>query len=122
MSKKKTAKPLVEEQAIPESVSIEEATDTQEAKSVSIPKPAPAKKTGNLMYIGPTIQGTMKHSTVYKDGKLPTNAKKLVETFPPMERLLVPLQDIPKALKELNKEHSALRTIADLVAQKFIRR
>lgn len=79
-----------------------------------------AKKVqGNLMYLGPTITGVVRHSTVFKDGVLPQKVTACVEQFPVMKKLFVAKEDVPAAVKELKKEQSALRTISDQVAKKF---
>lgn len=83
-----------------------------------------AKKTkkenqGNLMYLGPTITGVVRHSTVFKNGVLPQKVNKCVEQFPMMKKLFVALEDIPKAVKELKKEQSILGTVYAQVAKKF---
>ena len=82
-----------------------------------------AKKTkkenqGNLMYLGPTIIGVVRHSTVFKNGVLPQKVNECVEQLPMMKKLFVALEDVPKAVKELKKE-SVLGTIYSQVAKKF---
>lgn len=77
------------------------------------------KKQGNLMYLGPTITGVVRHSTIFKNGVLPQKLNECVEEFPAMKRLLVAMGDIPKATKEIVKEQSALATIYAQVDKKF---
>lgn len=79
-----------------------------------------AKKTqGNLMYLGPTITGVVRNSTVFKDGVLPQKVKECIEQYPAMEKLFVSTKNIPAAVKELNKKQSAMSTIYSQVAKKF---
>lgn len=73
----------------------------------------------NLMYIGPTISGVARYSTVYKDGILPDKLKKCVESFPAMKKLLVKIDDMPEAVKKLNEEHSTLKTIYTQTRNRF---
>lgn len=73
----------------------------------------------NLMYLGPTITGVVRHSTIFKNGVLPKKLKDCVEQLPMMKKLFVGLDEIPNAVKELEKEQSALRTIYTQVAKKF---
>lgn len=81
---------------------------------------APVVKTqANLMYLGPTITGVVRHSTIFKNGVLPQKVKDCVEQFPAMKKLFVTMEDIPKAVKELKKEQSALATIHSQTAKKF---
>ena len=77
------------------------------------------KKQENLMYLGPTITGVVRHSTIFKEGILPKNVKECIEQLPMMEKLFVPLSVMPKANKELKKEQSALGAIYTQVANKF---
>lgn len=85
-------------------------------KKVSVVKP---QGNSNLMYLGPTITGVVRHSTTFKDGVLPKKVKECVEQFPVMKKLFVAMEDIPKTTKELKKEQSALGTIYTQVANKF---
>lgn len=82
-------------------------------------KKAAVKKAGNLMYLGPTITGVVRHSTVFKDGVLPQKVNECVEQLPIMKKLFVTMEELPKASKELKKEQSALKTIYSQVAKKF---
>ena len=71
------------------------------------------------MYLGPSIVGVIRHSTVFKNGTLPQKAQECVEKLPMMEKLFVPLSDMPEAVKELNKPQSVLHTIYVQVAKEF---
>lgn len=82
-------------------------------------KASTAKKQGNLMYLGPTIVGVIRHSTIYKNGVLPDKVNECVEQFPIMKKLFVSMEELPGAVKELKKEQSALRTIYSQTAKKF---
>ena len=64
-----------------------------------------------VMYLGPTIVGVIRHSTVFKEGILPEKVQECIKQLPMMERLFVPIGDIPEAVKEINKNQSVLRTI-----------
>ena len=82
-------------------------------------KASTAKKQGNLMYLGPTIVGVIRHSTIYKNGVLPDKVNECVEQFPIMKKLFVSMEELPGAVKELKKEQSALGTIYSQTAKKF---
>ena len=86
---------------------------------MSTKKATTAKKQSNLMYLGPTITGVVRHSTIFKNGVLPKKLNECVEQFPAMKKLLVSMEEIPAVTKELNKEQSALGTIYAQVAKKF---
>lgn len=100
----------------------EALTEVKSEPKETIKKPKEVSAKGNLMYLGPTITGVVRHSTVFKDGELPKKATQCIEQFPVMERLFVELDSVPKTMKELNKKESAIKTVYDLVAQKFSRR
>lgn len=74
---------------------------------------------GNLMYLGPSLMGIIKHSTVFHNGILPDKVQKCCVDYPPMKRLFVPLNGVPAAVKELGKEQSVLGTICSQVLKKF---
>lgn len=78
-----------------------------------------AAKTQNLMYLGPSITGVVRHSTVFKDGVFPQKLNDCVNEFPAMKKLFVPMDGIPAAFRELKKEQSALGTIYSQVIKKF---
>ena len=80
---------------------------------------AVAKKQGNVMYLGPTITGVIRHSTVFKNGVLPEKVKECIKELPMMERLFFHLDYVPAAIKELNQQQSVLGTIYAQVAKKF---
>lgn len=80
------------------------------------------EKKGNTVYLGPTITGVIKHSTVFQDGILPEKAQICVSDFPMMRRLIVNMDEMADAVKELRKKQSALSTIYAQTAQKFSRR
>lgn len=87
---------------------------------MSAKKKAPAvQEQASLMYLGPTITGVVRHSTNFKNGALPEKVRECINQFPVMQKLFVPLVEMPAAIKELNKEQSALKTIYHQVAKKF---
>ena len=78
-----------------------------------------AKEQASLMYLGPTITGVVRHSTNFKNGALPEKVRECIAQFPVMQKLFVPLEEMPAAIRELSKEQSALKTIYSQVAKKF---
>ncbi len=73
-----------------------------------------------VMYLGPTIVGVIRHSTVFKEGVLPEKVQECVKRLPMMEKLFVSIGDIPEAVKEINKNQSVLRTIYVQVTNNFV--
>lgn len=86
---------------------------------MSAKKKAATKRADNLMYLGPTITGVVRHSTVFKNGVLPQKVKECAEQFSIMNKLFVSMEELPNASKELKKEQSALKTIYSQVAKNF---
>lgn len=77
-------------------------------------KPATKAKTNQnvtVMYIGPSIPNVVQASTVFKYGILPEALNKFAEGKPYIKKLLVPIQELPAAMKELNSGKGALSTI-----------
>lgn len=105
-------------------VEVPETKPVLEEKAVPKKEPAkvPDKKPENLMYMGPTIPGVIKKSTMFKDGVIPKKAKECIEKLPAMEKLLVSESKMVDAIKLLNKKESSLSAIYGLVEKTFIRR
>lgn len=85
-----------------------------------VKKSAEKINNASVMYIGPTIEHVVQHSTVFKNGVLPVGLKKLIEDAPYVNKLLVPIDALPAAMRELNQKDSALSVISEKV--KNIRR
>ena len=79
------------------------------------------KQPADVMYMGPTIAGVARHSTVFKGGILPQKAEECISIFPPMKRLFVPLKKMPDIVKELNKKKGVLWEVYMQVSKKFIK-
>ena len=93
----------------------EEASVVQEEVKPEAPKE-------NLMYVGDTIPGVVRHSTVYAGGVFTPAIDKCIEACPNMASLFVRIDDIPEALKKVKKQYSHLYVINKEVVSKFIRR
>lgn len=89
-------------------------------EEVKVPEPEAKKE--NLMYVGDSIIGVVRHSTVYADGVFTPAIDKCIAAFPAMARLFVKIDDIPGALKEVKEKHSPLYVINKEVTSKFTRR
>lgn len=76
-------------------------------------------KKSNVIYIGPTITGVVRHFTVFKDGVLPEKVTKCTAELPMMKRLFINKDYLPTAVKELREKQSALSTIYVHTAKKF---
>ena len=106
-NKKEISAPEVRDDLVPEVGSDAAAEGKQKSREA-------------VMYLGPTIVGVIRHSTVFKEGVLPEKVQGCVKQLPMMERLFVPIGDIPEAVKEINKNQSVLRTIYVQVTNNFV--
>lgn len=95
------------------------AKNTKAAEVKTVKETAPPEQKSNLVYIGPTITGVIRHSAVFQDGVLPAKAQQCVLEFPMMRRLFVTLDEMPGAVKALRKKQSALGAIYEQTAQKY---
>lgn len=102
----------VEENSVKEAVVVTE-------KKIKKVKSEPANNV-SVMYIGPTIEHIVKKSTVFKNGVFPEALNKLIKETPYIKKLLVPIDELPSAMREIGKEKSALNVIYEKV--KKIRR
>ena len=102
-------------------MSEEKAIEKENAVEVTVEKSTVKKSEGpgNLMYLGPSLIGIIRHSTVFKDGVLPDKVKKCCDEYPPMKKLFIPLDGIAAASKELGKEQSVLGAICTQVSKRF---
>ena len=102
-------------------MSEEKSIEKENAVKVTVEKSTVKKSEGpeNLMYLGPSLIGIIRHSTVFKDGVLPDKVKKCCDEYPPMKKLFIPLDGIAAASKELGKEQSVLGTICTQVSKRF---
>lgn len=100
---------------------VAEAKETDEAVAVeTVEKKAEQKVVQDLMYLGPTITGVVRHSTVFKNGVLTAKSQDCVDKFPMMGKLFVPIGDMPEAVKEIRKDQSVLHTVYVQVVNKFV--
>ena len=102
-------------------MSEEKSIEKENAVEVAVEKSTVKKSegSGNLMYLGPSLIGIIRHSTVFKDGVLPDKVKKCCDEYPSMKKLFIPLDGIAAASKELGKEQSVLETICTQVSKRF---
>lgn len=102
----------IEETETPVAEAIEETVNEKPTKKAKATKQTKqTKQDVTVMYIGPSIANVVRASTVFKNGVLPEALKKCVEENPYMKKLLVPLAEVPAAMKELNSGKGALKAI-----------
>lgn len=116
MSKKaKTAEAVSEEKKVYEEPEMEEVAPLEKTE-----EKVEAKE--NLMYVGSTIPGLVRYSTVFAEGNLPQNVEDAIEKYPLFKRLFVPIDEMVSSLKEVKREKSPLNVIDKEAANKFTRR
>lgn len=59
------------------------------------------------MYLGPTVPGLIKENVIYKE-ELPEAVEKRVKSDKNFARLLIPMEKVPEARKQLETEGSVL--------------
>lgn len=79
-------------------------------KAKETKKPAVA-----VMYVGPNIVNVVQKSTVFKDGVCSEALNAVIKEHPYVKKLLVPLDSLSEAMKELAIEKSALSVIYNKV-------
>lgn len=92
----------------------EQETETKTERNKSVVA-AEQKKT--LVYIGPSIKNVVSTGTVYNNG-LPVKVMKEIEKQPIIKSLVIPVDKLAAAQKELATQGSALAVIYEKVITK----
>lgn len=92
-----------------------------EAESPETVKAEP-ERTGNVMYIGPTIRNTIQKGTTFAGGVYPSKVNAVLDEFPAGKMLFVPVEELTEAVKNLNTKNSALANISDRMAREYSKR
>lgn len=82
-------------------------------------KTEPAQKSGTVVYCGPTIPGVANQFTNYMGGVLPKQLAEAVEKSPVMAQLVIPLEDLPDAMKKLHGGYGHIYRLYQLVRAKL---
>lgn len=75
---------------------------------------APTKKSGTVMYIGPSIKGVATRNTIFNNG-LPKALEKAAEKMPILHSLLIPVEKLPEARRKMTERNSSIRTCYEQV-------
>ena len=110
VSVENTASESTEPKAVAEPTVITEKKVKEKAKNKEIKKP-----TVPVMYVGPSIVNVVQKSTVFKNGVYPEALNNVIKERPYVEKLLVPIDSLSEARKELAIEKSALSVIYNKV-------
>lgn len=110
-----------------ETVSVENTvSETTEKQSTVVSEVITEKKTKSkakevkrpavsVMYVGPSIVNVVQKSTVFKNGVCSEALNALIKEHPYVEKLLIPVDSLAEAMKELAIEKSALSVIYNKV-------
>ena len=80
-----------------------------------IPTAQPNKEVETLVYVGPTIVGVASHSTIFNNG-LPDNLKAAIDKEPAFKGLVIPVNRLADALKEIETKSGATFSLYEKVA------
>lgn len=72
------------------------------------------EKLPTVMYVGPSITGVLKQYVIYKNG-IPQRISQLADEIPAVKHLLVPIEHITEAKKQINVAGSALNVMYNKV-------
>lgn len=75
-----------------------------------------AEKATTVVYCGPTIPGVAKHYTFYRGG-VPDTLKAAQEQIPALGGLLVPLEKLPEAMRQLREGTGPIYTLYHVVQE-----
>lgn len=74
----------------------------------------PVKK--RMVYVGPTIAGIVVQNTIFNNG-ISSLLKEAIKEMPGLESLLVPISELPSAMKEINSKKGALYMLSERAKQ-----
>ena len=80
-------------------------------------KPKKAEQATTVVYCGPSIPGVAKQYTAYTNG-IPTALAEAIVKQPAMEGLVVPLEQLPEAMKNLRSGTGPISRLYRLVQVK----
>ena len=80
--------------------------------------PEREKTAGPVVYCGPTIQGVAKHNTIYNNG-IPVQLADAIMRIPAVGGLVIPLDRLPEARKQLSSGYGHIFRLYRLVQAKL---
>lgn len=76
-----------------------------------------AEAAGTVMYCGPSIKGVVRQFTAYNNG-IPEELKAATEKNKVLAALIVPLEDLPEAMRQLRQKSGRIYTLYKAVQGK----
>lgn len=92
----------------------EERTTAKTAIPVARKTKTADRQPGTVMYIGPTIKKVVVKNTIFNNG-LPAALEEQKKKMPILGSLIVPVEQLVEARKNMNKSSSAIRTCYEQV-------
>ena len=74
--------------------------------------------TSTVVYCGPSVPGVAKQYTFYTNG-ITAPLAAAIEKYPPMGGLVIPLDQLPEAMKKLNGKYGHIYRLFRLVQAKL---
>ena len=82
---------------------------TKQERKVTMPK---KKKQARYVYVGPTLPNHLvQQYAVFIGTRTPDFLKGVLDEYPLMDKLIIPVSEFPKVLKEMKVKGSSARTI-----------
>lgn len=69
-----------------------------------------AEAAGTVVYCGPSIKGVARQYTAYNNG-IPEGLKQAAEKNKILAALIVPLEDLPEAMRQLRQKSGRIHTL-----------
>lgn len=69
-----------------------------------------AEAAGTVVYCGPSIKGVARQYTAYNNG-IPEGLKQAAEKNKVLTALIVPLEDLPEAMRQLRQKSGRIHTL-----------
>lgn len=76
-----------------------------------------AKAAGTVVYCGPSIKGVARQFTAYNNG-IPEGLKAATEKNKVLAAMIVPLEDLPEAMRQLRQKSGRIYTLYKAVQGK----
>lgn len=74
-----------------------------------------------LIYIGPSIAGVVMTGTIFRNG-IPKELKEIINQHPNVGYLIVPIEKLPQAIKEIGNQKGAMHILYEDVKQLKIKK
>ena len=84
-----------------------------EAQDEAVPEPEQEKE--SVVYLGPDIDRTVNHGTVFQGGELPGYLEEKIKQIPAIRGLIVPVSRYAEVAREITLPAGRFRTLYDTI-------